>query len=183
MDKKHIFYIIPVWFVLLLWIIFWYNFYYPTIAHNDTGCKTSTGSMACSTSGATSEKNTTKKKIAYGEFTERNQLYGKPTFLRRGANYCAYCRTRISQVEKMILATYKDQINTQLMTMDFNTSPFNTVIPQSPFDTFDFEDFTGEPCNTFPTWVVLDKLWELVSQECGGTTTIEEVTEEIKDLL
>lgn len=180
MQKKYIFSIISIAFLILLWIILWPQFS-QNIGDDNQGCSISDGTKLCGDSDINSGKNATN--IVNGELTSMTQLYGKPTFLRRAGKFCAYCREKLPQVEELILRQYKDQINIQLMTMDFDKKPFDTVIPQSPFDTFNFEDFTWKPCDTFPTWVILDKQWELSAQECWGKMTIEEVADEINHLL
>lgn len=182
MQKRYIFYIIIFW-LLFAWIVLWYRSYSHTLIEKDKlWCSISTGDVACKDEEAKSTEETNKKIVKW-EFTIRNQLYGKPTFLRRAGKFCAYCRDKLPEVEQMILNPYKDQINIQLMTMDFENKPFDTLIPQSSFEIFNFEDFTWEPCDTFPTWVVLDRQWDLVSSECGGKTTIQQVSDVLAGLL
>jgi hypothetical protein len=118
-----------------------------------------------------------------GQLTTTGQLLGKPSFLWRAGRYCAYCREKIPQAEELILQAYSGQINTQLFTMNFDTQKFDTLIPQVPFEIMSYESFAGTPCDMFPTWVVLDSAGVLVSKECWGTGTIEQVALQIQALL
>ncbi len=118
-----------------------------------------------------------------GQIATPQQLTGKPSFLRRAGKYCAYCREKIPQAERLLLEPFSGQINVQLFTMNFDTQKFDTLLPQVPFEIMTYESFTQESCDMFPTWVVLDSSGKLVSKECWGTGTIEEVATLIEGLL
>lgn len=177
MNKKILFAIVISW-IILFWSILSFN------AYNNIKkewCSISEDNISCGTEDKVSNINTWN--IVNGKFKNKMQLYGKPTFLRWAGKFCAYCRDKLPEVEKLIFEPYKDKINIQMMTMNIETAAFDTLIPQSPFDTLDFKDFAWESCDTFPTWVILDSQWDLINLECGWKTTIQEVADEIKDLL
>ena len=67
--------------------------------------------------------------------------------------------------------------------MNFDTQKFDTKIPQVPFETLNYQDYTQETCDMFPTWVVLDAQGRVISKECGGAGTIEAVAEQIRTLV
>ncbi len=180
MNKKILFIIVMLW-IILSWSIIWLNIYNNSITINKEWCSISEDNVSCATEDTTSIVTTWD--IINGNFKNKTQLYGKPTFLRRAGKFCAYCRDKLPEVEKLIFEPYKDKINIQIMTMNIETAPFDTSIPQAPFDTLNFKDFAWESCDTFPTWVVLDTQWDLVNVECGWKTTIQEVADEIKNLL
>ena len=67
--------------------------------------------------------------------------------------------------------------------MNFDTQKFDTRIPQVPFETIDYTFYTQETCDMFPTWVILDAQGNMISKECGGTGTIENVAHMLQNLL
>lgn len=150
-----------------------------------TGCSTNQGQVSCGTDIASSgDINEIKDtKVILGRLSKIEELQGKPSFLRWAWKFCAYCRDKVPEVEELIQNQFGDKIHLQMMTMNFESSTFSTSIPQTPYDTFNYKDFTNETCDEFPTRVILDKKGNLVAKECGGKTTIEEASEQIKLLI
>ena len=101
-----------------------------------------------------------------GKLFKSQDFKGKPSFLRWAGKYCAYCREKIKPAETLLLDRFGESINIQLFTMNFDTQKFDTRIPQVPFETLDYQEYTAQTCDTFPTWLVLDANGKLVSQEC-----------------
>lgn len=103
--------------------------------------------------------------------------------MRWAGKYCAYCREKIKPAESLLLDQFSGNIHIQIFTMNFDTQKFDTKIPQVPFETLNYQDYTQETCDMFPTWVVLDAQGRVVGKECGGTGTIEAVAEQIRTLI
>lgn len=118
-----------------------------------------------------------------GTMFKKSDFNGKPSFLWRAGKYCAYCREKIKPAESLLLQQFSGQINIQIFTMNFDTQKFDTSIPQVPFEVLNYQDYTQQTCDMFPTRVLLDAQGRLVNKECGGTGTIESVAEQIRILL
>ena len=150
----------------------------------NTGCSINSESQSCWAEASWVNLSEIKdSQLVVGALSKKEELIGKPSFLRWAWKFCAYCRDKLPQVEKLIQKEFEGKINLQMMTMNFESAKFSTSIPQTSYETFNYKDFTNETCDEFPMWVVLDKNNNLIAKECWGETTIEEVNKQISSLL
>ena len=174
----------------ILWIIFYMNIPKNNSENTNSHSATSTGcainnesELSCGSDTTWTINKDKEVQLVLGTLSKKEELIGKPSFLRWAWKFCAYCRDKVPQVENLIQKEFGDKINLQMMTMNFESAKFSTSIPQTPYETFNYKDFTNETCDEFPTWVILDKDNKLIEKECWGKTTIEEVSKQIESLL
>ena len=90
------------------------------------------------------------------------------------ASWCPHCQAEVPKLEKFY-DEYSGKVNMEINVIDKKPFPGVKNLPENYKNPKSYKDYTNQDCWYVPSWVIVDKSWDVVAKKCWWPITDEQL--------